>query len=112
MDKEQFIKHFKAGHTLEAKQDVWVAGMHEMLMEWLGAAEQVLAEALDVCEGDVALLNDGERRLYELYASWDEFYQADHKTTKQLVEAAGGTYEPVVKHEDPEPEEDEDGSDE
>lgn len=95
MTKEQYSQNYRQGNAIAVTHDVAAAAHYDMLVEWLGAAESVLDEALDMAMGDVGMLYEGERRLFELYATWDSFNHGHRQTSTQLIEAHGG--KPPVK---------------
>ena len=95
MTKEQYSQNYRQGHTIATTHDIAAAAHGEMLMEWISTAEQVLDEALELVGGDVDNLYDGERSMFELYATWDGFYQGRHQTSAQLIEKHGG--KPLIK---------------
>lgn len=106
MNKGQYIEHYKKGHTINAMADVIAAAQAEMIEELLIAAEGSLSHALDNALGDVELLFPGERKLLDVYASWDYYNRGrGRKTRPELVAAA---IEANREDEDDEPEPDTD----
>lgn len=86
MDRDQFIEHYKKGHTVHARQDVWNEGMSAMIEELLIAAEPVVKEAVAECGGEINNMWPEYQGIYEVYKSWDHFNKGrGRETTEEML---------------------------
>lgn len=58
----------------------------QMREEFLDAIAPALANWLNIVCGDVSLLSDEERRLLDVYGSWDRYNHGNRKIVAELIE--------------------------
>jgi hypothetical protein len=85
MDLTEFVDAVKGGHPINATQAIAHDGYDLIINEFLNVMQAAIRESLDTSGGDVAMMYDGERGLFELYASWDYHNTGDRKTSDELV---------------------------
>jgi len=92
MDLEQTVYHhiegMKKGWTLVYSPEVVAAANDHIHEEFLDTIAEVLEQSLSIASGDVDLLYESERKLLDVYASWDLHNKGRRLSSTALIEQA------------------------
>jgi len=103
MDMEQKAKHhvegMKKNWTLIFDPQIVAVATEQIREEFLDVIAEVLEQSLSIASGDVDLLYESERKLLDVYASWDLHNKGRRLTSTALIEKSKDDTWPVVPKE-------------
>lgn len=83
----RLVKNIKQGHTIKFDMMSYSMAAEAIREELLTAIECVLDHSLNIASGDVNLMYEEERKLLDIYASWDRSNRGRRKTCAELIES-------------------------
>lgn len=84
----RIIKSIKQVNAINADEFELILAHTKIREELLNAIEPVLRRSLEVASGDVTLMFEEERKLLDVYASWDRHNRGRRRTAAELIEDA------------------------